>query len=144
MGRLRKFRHLPRHEKELLCEACILLLFSSASIKVIAFRHIEKFLRIHWTETIRNSIESKQEIKLVRRSISRAANVLPWRNLCLSRSVAEFIMLRRRGIPASIFAGARFSGRSSLEAHAWVDTTQGTGDVGSNKPEFRAVIRIGE
>jgi len=85
----------------------------------------------------------KREIALVRRSISRAANALPWKSLCLSRSIAEFIMLRGRGIPAVILVGARFSGESRLDAHAWVETGLEVNDKRSENSSFATVIRIG-
>src|SRR5262249_17353952 len=107
MGRLVKFWSLTRHEKTLLCEASILVSLSNLCVRTIAFRHIEKFLRLRWNDGIQRGIDYEQEIKLVQRSISRAVNILPWKSLCLSRSIAEFIMLRRRGISAVMFAGVR-------------------------------------
>ena len=98
MGRLAKFWFMTRREKAFLCEAGILLLLSNACVKAIAFRRIDKFLRTRWNNGIEGRIGQEQEIRLVRRSISRAANVLPWKSLCLSRSIAEYVMLRRRGI----------------------------------------------
>jgi hypothetical protein len=141
MRRLVKFWSLPKGERRLLREAGILLLFSNACIKVVAFKHIERFLRAGWNDHFESDIVHDEEIKLVRRSVSRAANILPWRSLCLSRSIAEFIMLRRRGIPAVVLAGVRFSDASSLEAHAWVNTS--LSDNGSKGPGFTTVIRIG-
>ena len=143
MGRLAKFWSLTRRERKFLCEASILLLLSNACVKAIAFRHIDRFLRTRWNGGIQGGIDHEQEIRLVQRSISRAANVLPWKSLCLSRSIAEFIMLRRRGIPAVMFAGVRFSGISSLDAHAWVDTGLGVDDKSSENSGFATVIRIG-
>jgi Transglutaminase-like superfamily len=143
MGRLIKFWSLTRREKEFLCEASILLSVSNTCVKAIAFRHIDRFLRTHWNDGIQGGIDHEQEIRLVQRSISRAANVLPWKSLCLSRSIAEFVMLRRRGIPAVMFAGVRFSGISSLDAHAWVDTGLGVHDKSSENSGFATVIRIG-
>src|SRR5262245_4719856 len=122
MGRLAELWFMTRREKIFLCEAGILLLLSNACIKVIAFRRIDRFLRTRWNNGIKGRTGQEQVITLVRRSISRAANVLPGRSLCLSRSIAEFIMLRRRGIQAVLLAGAKFSGHSSLDAHAWVET----------------------
>src|SRR6476660_2443212 len=122
MGRLAKLRFMTRREKTCLCEAGILLLLSNACIKAIAFRHIDRFLRSRWNEGVRRGVDHKKEISLVQHSILRAANALPWESLCLSQSIAEYVMLRRRGIPAVLFAGVRFSGHSSLDAHAWVET----------------------
>jgi hypothetical protein len=143
MGRLAKFWSLTRREKEFLCEAGILLSLSTTFVKVIAFRHIATFLCNRWHEVIQDATNHEQEIRLVHHSITRAANVLPWNSLCLSRSIAEFIMLRRRGISAVIFAGVRFSGHSSLDAHAWVDTALDSKEKSSEKPKFATVIRIG-
>jgi hypothetical protein len=142
MGRLARFWSLSRREKELLCEASILLALSHTSVKAIAFRHIDKYLRTRCKDGTRGGIDREHDIRLVQRSISRAANVLPWKSLCLSRSIVEFIMLRRRGIPAVIFAGVRISGHASLHAHAWVDT--GPEEKGnSSESGFATVMRIG-
>src|SRR5262245_34506001 len=142
MDRLAKFWFLTRREKTFLCEAGILLLLVNACIEAIAFRRIDRFLRTRWNNGIERRTGQEQEIRLIQRSISRAANVLPWRSLCLSRSIAEFIMLRRRGIQAGLFAGAKFSGRSSLDAHAWVETGL-VNDKSSENSGFATVIRIG-
>jgi Transglutaminase-like superfamily len=141
MGRLGKFWSLTRREKQLLCEAGILLSLSNACVRTIAFKHIDRFLRTHWKNRTYGSIDREQESRLIQRSISRAANVLPWKSLCLCRSIAQFIMLRRRGIPAAMFAGVRFSNHSLLDAHAWVDTGLGVNDKGCSR--FATVIRIG-
>ena len=140
MRRLVKFWSLPKGERRLLREAGILLLLSNACIKVVAFRHIDRFLRERWNDRFESNLDHEEEIELVQRSVSRAANILPWRSLCLSRSIAEFIMLRRRGIPAVMVAGARFSGPSSLDAHAWVNAGMNNSSEGSG---FTTVIRIG-
>jgi hypothetical protein len=142
MGGVAKFWSLPRREKGSLFEAAVLLLLSTASVKTMSFRQIERFLRTHWRDGIRGGIDHEQEIRLVRRSLLRAANAVPWKTRCLSRSVAEFIMLRRRGIPAVMCAGARFSDHSSLDAHAWVDAGLGT-DNSTDNFGFATVIRIG-
>ena len=142
MGRLAKLRFMTRREKTCLCEAGILLLLSNACIKAIAFRHIDRFLRRCWNEGVRRTVDHKKEISLVQHSISRAANALPWESLCLNRSVTEYVMLRRRGIPAVLFAGVRFSGHSSLDAHAWVETDL-INNTSSENSGFATVIRIG-
>src|SRR5262249_19689310 len=143
MGRLRKFWSLTRREKEFLCEAAILLFLSNVCVKAIAFRHIDRFLRRCWNEEIQSGIYYEQEITLVQRSISRATNALPWKALCLSQSIAQFIMLRRRGIRAILYAGVRVAGHSTLHAHAWVVAGLATNDKNSENSGFATVIRIG-
>src|SRR5262245_51853802 len=143
MRRLAKFWSITRHEKKLLCEASVLLLLSKVSIRTIAFKHIDSFLRTRWRDDIEYGNDREQEIWLLRRSVSRAATILPGKSRCLSRSIVEFIMMRRRGIPAVMLAGAKFSSHSSLEAHAWVATSLRMDEASSENSEFATVIRIG-
>src|SRR2546427_12626447 len=118
MDRLLKFWSLPRREKQFLCEAGTLLLLSNLSIKAISFRHIDYFLHTRWKDAPRDS-DHADGIRLVKLSGSRAANLSPSKSLCLSRSIAEFIMLRRRGIPAARYMGVQCSDDSALLTHAW-------------------------
>jgi Transglutaminase-like superfamily len=137
MSRLVKFWRLSRSEKEAFFEASILLALCTAGVRALPFRYIDRFLRTHWNDRTQGAIDPEQEIRLVQHSISRVASTLPWTSLCLSRSIAEFIMLRRRGIPALICFGVR-SGRSPLAAHAWVETGSASSDSG-----YTTVLRIG-
>jgi Transglutaminase-like superfamily len=150
MGRFRRYWSLTRREKLLFFEACVLLLTSNLSIKTVAFRHIESYLR-HWTDRSRNTFarsdDVKNDIKLIDLSVARATNVLPWNCLCLSRSMAKLIMLRRRGIPAILFAGVKSLEDSSLSAHAWVRTDVDVMDMSSDQAEnaeFTVLVRIGQ
>ena len=87
------------------------------SVKLIPFRHIQRFLRVKWRADV--PMDRAYDITLVNLSLSRAANLFPWRSLCLSRSIAAFIMFRRREIPALIFVGVKFVEDTSRHAHAW-------------------------
>jgi hypothetical protein len=150
MGRFRRFWNLTRREKVVFFEACVLLLTSNLSIKTVAFRYIDRSLR-HWTDHGRNTFvrsdDIKNDIKLIDLSLSRATNVLPWNCLCLSRSMAKLIMLRRRGIPAILFAGVKSLEDSSLSAHAWVRTDVDVMDMNLDRAEnaeFTVLVRIGQ
>ena len=143
MGRLLRFWALPRREKHLFCEAGILLLLSHLSIKTIPFRHIDRFLRARWHNDAREA-DVVEVIKLADVSLSRVVNLSPWKSLCLSRSMAAFIMLRRRGIPAVMVAGVMFSEDSSLHAHAWIDTGHAGPNANSEHSAFTAILRIGQ
>jgi hypothetical protein len=151
MSQFRKFWYLTRREKLLFFEACILLLLSNLSVKTMAFRNIDSCLQAHWNTRAQDAIvrsdDIKKDIKLIGLSLSRAANALPWTSLCLSRSIAQLIMLRRRGIPAILFAGVKPLEDSSLSAHAWVRTGDDVMDMssdGAENAEFTVLLRIGE
>ena len=53
-------------------------------------------------------------------------------------------MLRRRGIPAVMVAGVKFSEDSSLHAHAWIDTGHPRPNANSENSAFTAIVRIGQ
>ena len=147
MGRSHKFWMLPRREKLFLCEACILMLLANLSVKIFAFVRIERHLRAHCNNDRMLGISAGaydvNEGKLVDLSVARAAVVLPFKSLCLSRSIATFTMLRRRGFPAVLFAGVRVCADSSLIAHAWVEPGCGMMEGNSKKSAFTTLVRIG-
>jgi hypothetical protein len=141
MGRLVKFWSLPRREKQFFVEAGTLLLLSKLCVKTIAFRYIDSFLRGRWKNG--NDLNRADDIKLITLSLSRAASLLPGKAPCLSRSIAAFIMLRRRGIPAVIVVGVKFAEYTSLIAHAWVHTGHDATNAKSENSAFATVVRIG-
>jgi Transglutaminase-like superfamily len=144
MGQFRRFWYLTRREKLFFFEAGILLLASNVSVKTVAFRHINSYLH-HWNDRSRIVCsDDMKNIELIDLSLSRAANVLPWNSLCLSRSIAKLIMLRRRGIPAILFAGVKSLEDSSLSAHAWVRSGDDVMDKDrAEDAEFTVLVRIG-
>ncbi len=143
MDHLSKFWALPRREKQASCEALILLLLSQMAVRTIAFRHIYKCLRALWKDDILATSHRADDIRLVNLSLSRVADRLPWKSLCLSRSITAFIMLRRRGVPAVMLTGVK-SDNSSLIAHAWVRVGHGMIDESSENATFTVVMRIGD
>jgi len=144
MGRLLRFWSLPLRERQFFCEAGCLLLLSHLSVKTVPFRHIDRFLRNRWNDVTQRTSDSVEVIKLTDVALSRVVNLLPWKNLCLSRSMAGFIMLRRRGIPAVMVAGVKFSEDCSLQAHAWIDTGHAGPSANTENSAFIAVVRIGQ
>ena len=138
MGTFRRFRSLTRGEKLCLCEAGALLTLSALGVRAIAFKRIHRFLRAHWSDVPRADVDRTEETRLVERYVSRAARLLPWTSRCLSRSISAYVMLRRRGIPAVLYAGVKVSEDSSLHAHAWVDSR------GAAQPAaYTALLSIG-
>jgi Transglutaminase-like superfamily len=144
MLRIRRFWSLPRGEKQSFYEAVILLLLSNLSVRAIPFRYIEKVLRAYRRGGDLGGGNRADDIKFVNISLERAASLLPWKSLCLSRSIAAFVMLRRRGVPAVLYAGVKFLENSSLSAHAWVRTDQAAIEGESEDSTFSVVVRIGQ
>jgi hypothetical protein len=142
MGRLHKLWCLSRREEALLCEAGILFLAAKVSVHTIPFGRIERYLRAHWSGGAPDTRDRHEDIRLIRLSLSRAGGLFRWKAPCLSRSIAEFIMLRRRGIPAAMYMGVKVIENSALSAHAWVESNAagGSRDGGG----YTNVLVIGE
>src|SRR5215813_12541630 len=114
MGRSHKLWRLSRREKGLLCEASILFLAAKVSVHTMPFRHIERYLRMHWGGGAVDNCDRHEDVRLIGLSLSRVGGLFRWKAPCLSRSIAEFIMLRRRGIPAVMYMGVKVKiGRAS-------------------------------
>jgi hypothetical protein len=140
MNRILKFWSSTRLEKLLLFEAVILLLLSALCVKIIPFKGIYSFLQRRFAYVKIDGYEvSNCSGDTIERTVCRAANGLPWRNLCLAQSIAAFIMLRRRGIPAVMLTGVKVLKNSSLSAHAWVNTGEET-----TNSDFTVVLKIGQ
>jgi len=142
MGRVRKFLSLSRPEKLAFCEAGLLLLLATLCVRTIAFKHIERFLRTRWSEASRDLSDQSAVTRRVAQAVSRAENVWPWRSRCLSRSIATFVMFRRRGIPAILFTGVRISEDTALQAHAWVGTDHGATGI-AESAGYTTLVKIG-
>jgi hypothetical protein len=145
MSRLVKFLDLTRREKAFFLEAAIWLIISNLTVRIVAFKYIEGFLRGYCWRPGDNhvdvAVDRNADISLVNLSLSRAANQFPWQTLCLSRSIAAFVMLERRGIPVVMFVGAKFIENASLCAHAWVHA----GHVGFDEDAtFTPLLTIGQ
>lgn len=55
----------------------------------------------------------------VGRMLERAARITFWRSMCLEKALAGKWMLRRRGIPSTIYVGMARQGEA-FAAHAWL------------------------
>lgn len=54
-------------------------------------------------------------------AVTRAAQHVPFKALCLPQAMAAKIMLRRRGVNSVLHFGAKIGGDRPIDAHAWVD-----------------------
>jgi hypothetical protein len=84
--------------------------------------------------------EHLNEAELVGRSITRAANKLPWRPTCLPQALAVKRMLGRRGIASELHLGV--TSPTVRQAHAWV-TVAGQPVVGrAGLEQFVPLTRV--
>jgi len=116
---LARFLALPPREQGRTVEAAVLLLVVRLLLGLVPFRWALRLLRVspgHASDGRRSTAEAAQ----VGRAIARAARWVPFRAVCLQQAFAAMLMLRRRGLAATVHLGvAREPPGTDLTAHAW-------------------------
>jgi len=75
-------------------------------------------------------------------SVERVARVTWWRSMCLEKALAGKWMLRRRGIPSTMYVGMARQG-SEFVAHAWL-VGEGQTLTGAGKVSYAALAAFRE
>ena len=120
---------LPLPEKSRILESAATLLQVRVIFGFVPFARALRLLRIEQGEATYGRIAVTEATEIAR-AISRASGQVPFRALCLQQAFAALLMLRRRGIVATVRMGARRDSEfKHLSAHAWCcsDTVPVTG-----------------
>ncbi len=120
IGKLRKLLGLPWRDRLLLAEASLSLAVARLAVRLMPFRWIAPRLG----ETMAASPEEDSaDPELLRRigwAVGVAGHNLPWTSRCLAEAIAGKAMLKRRGVPSTLYLGLAKDGQADLEAHAWL------------------------
>jgi hypothetical protein len=101
-------------------ESLLCLILATVAQRLAPFRYVALTLGQSQREAPRAASPRDANLSLrVSRGLQTAAVRLPWHTTCLERAVAAKWMLRRRGVPSTLYLGARRSG-AGLAAHAWL------------------------
>lgn len=118
-----KWRQWPWRDRWLFIEAIAWLGLARAAVCAVPFKRIAPFLRMSTTLTSEASPhEWAEEARRVGWAIRAAASRTVWNSNCLAQAIAGKAMLRRRGIPTTLYLGAA-KGDDAFEpvaAHAWL------------------------
>jgi len=114
---LSRFYALPAAEQRLTCEAALLLLVVRIVLAVAPLPQALRLFGISQSDTSSGRVDG-QAAERIGRAIARAARRVPFRAMCLQQAFAALLMLRRRGLAATVHFGLLRDG-SELKAHAW-------------------------
>jgi hypothetical protein len=120
-GFVRFFRHTP-FEQRLFFAAMLWLGLSRLAILLLPFRWIAPYLGRNMaltTDELPVGCETLL-INAVQWAIQTASCYAPWECRCLVQAIAGKILLRRRGIPSTIYMGVRRDENNCFSAHAWL------------------------
>jgi hypothetical protein len=115
---LKRFRRLSWPDRFLLMEAVLWLMVANFAIGVLPFRYVG-LLAAHSIARPLPPGARLDKVRRIRWAVISTAALVPWRALCFQQSFAAQLMLRRRGIPSTLYYGAA-QDESGLHAHVWV------------------------
>jgi hypothetical protein len=117
MAALARFFALPWREQLRTQEAAFWLLAVRVAFALLPLPLALRLFGIVQGETTAGRIAAG-EAEAVGRAIARAARHMPFRAVCLQQAFAALLMLRRRGLAATVHLGL-IREDSELKAHAW-------------------------
>lgn len=138
MSLLARVTRLSASEAGLLGEAILGLMVSGILIRWWHFRNLARRLGAHMAES---PVDQEPAHRLVahgvRWAVRAAARRLPWHPVCLPQALTAQWMLRRRGVPSTLYLGVDPGSR--YDAHAWVRAGRLIVTGGPLRPEFVVV-----
>ncbi len=145
MKRLDKFISLSASERRLLLEAVIDHCLARVAILVLPFRWIGPILGRHMGESPDTVEPEQNEVgERVRWAVNAVARRVPWKSTCLVESIAAKLMLRRRGIPCTLYLGAARDDSRQICYHAWVRSGDSIVAGGPIEKSYKVVSTFGE
>jgi hypothetical protein len=121
MTRLRKFLSLPAPDKKLFTEACAVHGLARFGLLVLPFKWIAPILGKPTQETSAVSQPEENDLsERVRWAVNAAGRHGPWKSTCLIEAITAKLMLRRRGIPSTLYLGAGRDENRKICYHAWL------------------------
>jgi hypothetical protein len=105
-----------------LLEAVLWLGLARLALRLLPFRRLAPYLGIpcHETPATNPAQPAASSALTVTRALQRAARNLPWECTCLVQGLAGKAMLRRRGLPSTLYLGVAKDKDANLCAHAWL------------------------
>lgn len=124
MRRARQFALSPG-DGLLLMEALVWLCWAKALLLLVPFRWIAPHLGREMAESAA-TIPSSHEKQALRVSwaVLALARRMPSLFVCLPQAMAAKWMLRRRGLPSTLYLGVRVERKAEFKAHAWLRAGQ--------------------
>ena len=112
---------------------------------VVPFRQTTVWLGGMTAPTQQRTTDTRniQQARFIARRVARLARYVPWRTTCLVQAIAGRLLLRRRGIAATIRFGVAH-GEAGLSAHAWLIVGDQILLGGAVASDFQPLADLGE
>jgi len=145
MTRLRKFLRLSASDRRLLVEAALVHGLARLGLLVLPFRWIAPRLGQHMEETPEASEPEHNELsERVCWAVHVASRHVLWKSTCLTEAITAKLVLRRRGIPSTLYFGAGRDENQTICYHAWLRSGDSVVAGGPIEKNFAVVATFAE
>jgi len=143
MSILQRARRVGSERRSLVVEAVFWTALARIAVFVLPFRWIAPRLGTPMAETAPTlTDEQTEQVRLVAWALEVTHRELPRLGGCLPQAIAAKIMLRRRGVPSTLYLGVRR--KDDLEAHAWLRCGNVVLTGGPQRQGFTVVMALGD
>lgn len=118
--------------KRLIVESCLLLLYFEYIMRIRGFKYVHGAVR----ERPVNAEAKPREVAMLSHAVDFACVFYFKRVLCLQRSAATAVLLRRYGWKAEMVIGMQLL---PIQSHAWVEVD---GHVVNDKPYVNEIFHV--
>jgi Transglutaminase-like superfamily len=136
----RKFWRSTWRQRALLAEAALALTVAEAAIRWAPLRWVGRGMGRNSVESpAANTPEQADRARQIGWALRTAARHLSWNCRCLAQALAGRWMLKRRGIPSTVYLGVGRGRREWLDAHAWLRSGEVVLTGGAGRQRFKTI-----
>lgn len=143
-AKVRTLRQLSWAQRGLLLEAFLWLGLARGLLLTIPFKRIVPHLELAAKNASPFAGDARAELACeVGRATRAASRNTPWQSACLVQAMTAKMMLKRRGVPSTLYLGLRKED-GELEAHAWLCVDDYVVTGGPTHVHFQPISAFGE
>lgn len=141
---LKKFFGLPWADRLLLLETATWLGVARLTLLLLPFRWLAPRLGATMSESPTDEPRLGELGRRLAWAVAVAGRYTPWQTRCLVRAVAGKMLLRRRGIPSTLYLGVARDSDGELAAHAWLRCGGETLTGGRVAEDYAVIAKFAE
>lgn len=123
MGKLQTIRNLPAATSWLFLKAVFISAVVRATLLFLPFKKVLSWLGEPNKETAQDTTAAYTAYAhKVKTALWLCNKYTPWKTECYVQALTARILLRRKGVPSTIYIGFRKNSDNQYEGHAWLRT----------------------
>lgn len=141
--KIKTFFMLENRKKIRFVQAFIYTGIIRAFIVFVPFNKLSKKMGNHKDESSNDvDINSYRIAKETSWAVNQAAGQTPWESKCLVQALTAQKILRRKGVPSTLYLGVKKNKDNEMVAHAWLRCGSYYVTGGYNRREYAVVAKF--